>query len=168
MNLRDLQDLSAKLEAQGLEHAYLTYPMPKSRKNPFGKIRTPFGLCEVLSVGNSGRANISVPKKKIDKLIKKLQNEMVDAARRNAENFGTPEVMIKTNVSIQTDPDTGEHYLDLKEVLAGTGVKPEDVHGYVLHPRDDIDGFALELFDAEGKRINFGIKKTSTSHQKSD
>jgi len=50
-----------------------------------------------------------------------------------------------TTVQLKENKETGESYLDLKELLAGSVIKPEDVSYYELTPLSN--GFVVKLFD---------------------
>lgn len=59
-------------------------------------------------------------------------------------------------IKVQKDKDTGEQYLDLKEVLEGTNVKFEDVEYYKMEKLGE--SIVLTIYDKDKKQIKIGSK----------
>lgn len=72
--------------------------------------------------------------------------------------------MKKLNVRVQFDPSHSGYFLDLKDVLKGTGIRMSRVKFYTVE--ETMDGetgthsIFLRLFDKNEKPINVHIKET--------
>lgn len=63
-------------------------------------------------------------------------------------------------VKVHKDKETGEYYIKLRPLLYHTGVKFKDVDKYELTTLDN--GFALKLFDKDGKQIKLERKNNAS------
>lgn len=58
-------------------------------------------------------------------------------------------------IKLHRNESSGEHYLDLHEVLAGTNVNPDDVDTYDL--TSEGQSIKLTLYDKDGKQMEVKV-----------